>query len=88
MVRLAFLIMLIAAPADEAAVRIARTSQNAAIAAGDLDRVASFWTQGVTWARAQSAAERQGRSAQGARTGAGSRGASRLPAPDEGRRGQ
>jgi len=52
MVRLAFLIMLIAAPADEAAVRIARTSQNAAIAAGDLDRVASFWTEDVTVRRA------------------------------------
>ena len=32
MAGLAFLIMLLAAPADEAAVRIARTAQNAAIA--------------------------------------------------------
>ena len=52
MAGLAFLIMLLAAPADEAAVRIARTAQNAAIAAGDLDRVASFWTEDVTVRRA------------------------------------
>ena len=52
MAGLAFLIMLMAAPADEAAVRLARTAQNAAIAAGDLERVASFWTEDVTVRRA------------------------------------
>src|SRR5690349_10955037 len=32
---------------EAAAVRAARTAQNNAIAAGDLDRVASFWTEDV-----------------------------------------
>lgn len=37
---------------DQRAVRAARTAQNAAIASGDLDRAASFWTQDVTVRRA------------------------------------
>ena len=41
-----------AAPADQAAIRSARTAQNAAIASGDLDRAASFWTEDVTVRRA------------------------------------
>ena len=41
-----------AAPADQAAVRAARTAQNEAIASGELDRVASFWTEDVTVRRA------------------------------------
>ena len=53
---IAFIVMLavapMAAPADEAAVRAARTAQNEAIASGDLDRVASFWTEDVTVRRA------------------------------------
>jgi ketosteroid isomerase-like protein len=44
--------MLAFAPADQAAVRAARVAQNQAIAAGDLDRVASFWTEDVTVRRA------------------------------------
>jgi ketosteroid isomerase-like protein len=40
------------APADAAAIRSARIAQNAAIASGDLDRVASFWTEDVTVRRA------------------------------------
>jgi ketosteroid isomerase-like protein len=39
-------------PADQQAVRAARIAQNKAIAAGDLDRVASFWTEDVTVRRA------------------------------------
>jgi len=39
-------------PADQQAVRAARTAQNKAMAAGDLDRVASFWTEDVTVRRA------------------------------------
>jgi ketosteroid isomerase-like protein len=45
-------LMLAADPADQAAIRAARTAQNTAIAAGDLDRVASFWTEDVTVRRA------------------------------------
>lgn len=41
-----------AAPADEGAVRAARAAQNKAIAAGDLDQVANFWTEDVTVRRA------------------------------------
>ena len=41
-----------AAPADQTAIRAARTAQNQAIAAGDLDRVAAFWTADVTVRRA------------------------------------
>jgi uncharacterized protein (TIGR02246 family) len=41
-----------AAPADRAAIRAVRVAQNAAIASGDLDRVASFWTEDVTVRRA------------------------------------
>jgi ketosteroid isomerase-like protein len=37
---------------DQSAVRTARTAQNQAIAAGDLDRAASFWTEDVTVRRA------------------------------------
>jgi ketosteroid isomerase-like protein len=37
---------------DAAAIRAARAAQNAAIASGDLDRVASFWTDDVTVRRA------------------------------------
>src|SRR6185295_3129485 len=40
------------AAADRAALRDARIAQNRAIAAGDLDRVASFWTDDVTVRRA------------------------------------
>ena len=40
------------AAADRAALRDARLTQNQAIAAGDLDRVASFWTDDVTVRRA------------------------------------
>jgi ketosteroid isomerase-like protein len=38
--------------ADQQAVRAARTAQNKAIAAGDLDRVVAFWTEDVTVRRA------------------------------------
>lgn len=41
-----------AAPADRQAIRAARTAQNIAIASGDLERVASFWTEDVTIRRA------------------------------------
>ena len=41
-----------AAPADESALRAARTAQNKAIASGDLDRAATFWTEDVTVRRA------------------------------------
>jgi len=44
--------LMAAAPGDDAAIRTARTAQNAAIAAGDLDRAASFWTADVTVRRA------------------------------------
>jgi ketosteroid isomerase-like protein len=44
--------VLIAATDDAAAIRAARIAQNAAIASGDLDRVASFWTEDVTVRRA------------------------------------
>jgi ketosteroid isomerase-like protein len=39
-------------PGDAAAIRAARIAQNGAIAAGDLDRAASFWTEDVTVRRA------------------------------------
>jgi ketosteroid isomerase-like protein len=45
-------LMVAAAPADRAAIRAARTAQNAAIAVGDLDRAASFWTEDVSVRRA------------------------------------
>ena len=45
-------LLIAAAPADESAVRAARIDQNKAIAVGDLDRVASFWTEDVTVRRA------------------------------------
>jgi ketosteroid isomerase-like protein len=41
-----------AGPADERALRAARTAQNEAIASGDLDRAAMFWTEDVTVRRA------------------------------------
>jgi ketosteroid isomerase-like protein len=44
--------LMIAVPAEQRAIRSARSAQNAAIAAGDLDRVASFWTEDVTVRRA------------------------------------
>src|ERR1700724_531786 len=44
--------LIVATPDDQQAVRAARTAQNTAIAAGDLDRVASFWTEDVTVRRA------------------------------------
>jgi ketosteroid isomerase-like protein len=47
-----FFTALVATPTDQLAVRAARTAQNKAIAAGDLDRVASFWTEDVTVRRA------------------------------------
>ena len=45
-------LMVAAAPAEQAAIRAARTGQNKAIASGDLERVASFWTEDVTVRRA------------------------------------
>ena len=45
-------LMMAAAPADQTAIRSARTAQNEAIAADDLDRVAGFWTEDVTVRRA------------------------------------
>jgi ketosteroid isomerase-like protein len=47
-----FTALIAATPADQEAVRAARTAQNQAIAAGDLDRAASFWTEDVTVRRA------------------------------------
>ena len=44
--------LMAAAPADRTAIRAARTAQNEAIAVGDIDRVASFWTEDVTVRRA------------------------------------
>jgi ketosteroid isomerase-like protein len=45
--------VMITAPVDDrAAIRSARAAQNAAIAAGDLDRAAAFWTEDVTVRRA------------------------------------
>jgi ketosteroid isomerase-like protein len=41
-----------AVPADRAAIREARVAQNQAIATGDLDRAATFWTEDVTVRRA------------------------------------
>ncbi len=52
MVSITLAVMLMAAPGDQASVRDARTAQNAAIAAGDLDRAAGFWTEDVTVRRA------------------------------------
>src|SRR4051812_43573810 len=46
------LALIVAAPSDDAAIRAARVAQNAAIAAADLDRAASFWTEDVTVRRA------------------------------------
>ena len=43
---------LTASPADQQAIRVARTVQNRAIASGDLDRAATFWTEDVTVRRA------------------------------------
>ena len=48
----ALVFALAAAPVDATAIRAARTAQNKAIAAGDLDRAASFWTEDVTVRRA------------------------------------
>jgi ketosteroid isomerase-like protein len=45
-------VALTASPGDQAAVRAARIAQNQAIASGDLDRAASFWTDDVTVRRA------------------------------------
>ena len=44
--------LMAAAPADSAAIRAARAAQNQAIASGDLDRAATFWTDDVTVRRA------------------------------------
>ena len=49
---LLLLVLVAAAPDDAAAIRAARTEQNRAIAAGDLDRAAAFWTDDVTVRRA------------------------------------
>src|SRR3954470_9823520 len=46
------LALMVAAPGDDAGIRAARVAQNAAIAAGDLDRAATFWTEDVTVRRA------------------------------------
>jgi ketosteroid isomerase-like protein len=48
----ALVFALAAAPVDATAIRAARTAQNKAIAAGDLNLVASFWTDDVTVRRA------------------------------------
>src|ERR1700730_16814079 len=45
-------VLMAAAPAERSAIRSARVAQNKAIAAGDLDRAASFWTEDVTVRRA------------------------------------
>jgi uncharacterized protein (TIGR02246 family) len=45
-------VLMAARPADQRAIRAVRVAQNEAIAAGDLDRVASFWTEDVTVRRA------------------------------------
>jgi ketosteroid isomerase-like protein len=45
-------LMVAAAPTDREAIRVARTAQNRAIAAGDVDRAAAFWTEDVTVRRA------------------------------------
>ena len=54
MTKLALVLMMMAAAAtnDAKGVRAARTAQNQAIAAGDLDRAAAFWTDDVTVRRA------------------------------------
>ena len=44
--------LMAAAPADRTAIRAARVAQNTAIAVGDIDRVAGFWTEDVTVRRA------------------------------------
>jgi ketosteroid isomerase-like protein len=44
--------LMAAAPADQEAIRVARTVQNRAIASGDLDHAATFWTEDVTVRRA------------------------------------
>lgn len=50
---IALVVTALAVPAGEGdAVRAARVAQNAAIASGDLDRAASFWTEDVTVRRA------------------------------------
>ena len=60
-----------AAPSDPAAIRAARIAQNRAIAAGELDRAAQFWTEDVTVRRALGqAAQRPRRGAQGTRAAA------------------
>jgi ketosteroid isomerase-like protein len=46
------LVLIAAAPSDRSAIRAARVAQNAAIAVGDLDRAATFWTEDVTVRRA------------------------------------
>ena len=43
---------MLAAPADQTAIRAARIAQNTAIAAGDLDRATAFWTEDITVRRA------------------------------------
>jgi len=45
-------VVLTAAPGDQDAILAARIAQNQAIAAGDPDRAASFWTEDVTVRRA------------------------------------
>jgi ketosteroid isomerase-like protein len=45
-------VALTAAPGDQDAIRAARIAQNQAIASGDLDRAADFWTEDVTVRRA------------------------------------
>jgi ketosteroid isomerase-like protein len=48
----ALLSLIVAAPSDHNAIKTARAAQNAAIASGDLDRAAGFWTDDVTVRRA------------------------------------
>jgi ketosteroid isomerase-like protein len=49
---LLLIVLAAAAPGDAKAIRAARTAQNQAIAAGNLDRAADFWTDEVTVRRA------------------------------------
>jgi hypothetical protein len=44
--------MIATAPDERTAIQAARVAQNKAIAAGDLDRAAGFWTEDVTVRRA------------------------------------
>jgi ketosteroid isomerase-like protein len=79
-------LMLTAAPGDQAAIRAARIAQNEAIASGDLDRAAGFWTDDVTVRRALGSRSMDVTPRASAGTAAAAGFASGLPAPDEGGR--